>query len=287
MQKDDDAPSSQSDAGESAGISRPTHRIEPLRFSADGGPPTREPCEVVVESVLTIVIEGVGDVAVMCTPNDSVAMAMGFLFAEGIITGPEDIALVTHRTDPHVVALRVAGSERATSGRDLIVTSSCGMCGSRDIQDLMDGLTPGEDTLRVSPTVLRDVARNMRDRQGLFARTGGTHAAAIFAADGEIIALGEDIGRHNALDKAVGKCVLEGRSMRQRGVMLSGRISLEMVAKAARAGIEMVAAVSAPSSLAIEAAEQSNITLCGYVRADRATAYTHPHRIQDSGRPPA
>jgi len=260
-------------------------RVDPLRFTADGGPPVRDPCEVVVEDALTVRIEGVGDIAVMCTPSDSVALAVGFLFAEGLIGGTDDIAQLTHQTDPHVVAIRVVGAEPATAGRNLIVTSSCGMCGSHEIDAVIKALKPAGDSLRVLPSTIREVARSMRSRQSLFTRTGGAHAAAIFSAGGEIIAMAEDIGRHNALDKAVGRCLLDGLSLGERGVMLSGRISLEMVCKAARAGIEMVAAVSAPSSLAIEAADRCNMTLCGFVREDRATAFTYPHRIRSPEEP--
>ena len=269
--------------GRAERTAEPTCRVDPLRVSTEGAPPIRDHCEVVVEDVLTIMVEGVADLTIMCTPTDIVALAVGFLFAEGIISGKEDIVRLTQRSDPYVVAIRVDDAERVVAGRNLIVTSSCGMCGSRNIEKLMDGLTPGKDTLRVSPPLLRDVARKMHDRQGLFARTGGTHAAAIFSVDGEIIAMGEDIGRHSALDKAVGKCLLDEQPLRECGAMLSGRISLEMIAKAARAGLEVVAAVSAPSSLAIEAAKRCNITLCGFVRADRATVYTHPHRIEGIG----
>jgi FdhD protein len=281
MSSEDDTPSRPIDGEEAAESIQPTRPVEPLRFNTTGGPPTQDQCDVVVESVLTIMVDGVGNLTVMCTPTDTVALAVGFLFSEGIIAGPEDIAQLTQRADPYVVAVQVDNPERVTAGRNLIVTSSCGMCGSRNIDNLMANLTSGKDTFRVSPRVLCNVAREMRRRQGLFSSTGGTHAAAVFTRDGYIIAMGEDIGRHNALDKAVGKCLLESRPLDDRGVMLSGRVSLEMIAKAARAGFEVAAAVSAPSSLAIEAAERANITLCGYVRADRATAYTHPHRIQD------
>ncbi len=257
-----------------------TRHVDPLRVNTKGGPPTRDHCEVLVEDVLTIKIEGVDSFAMMCTPNDSVALAVGYLFSEGMIAGASDITHITHQTDPHVVTIRGVGAEATGGGRDLIKTSSGGKCGSRDIDNLLGGLEPGKNTLRISPAILRDVAEQMRTRQDLFALTGGAHAVAIFSAEGEIITMKEDIGRHNALDKAVGRCLLDKRPMRECGVMLSGRISLEMVAKAAQAGLELVAAVSAPSSLAIDAADRSGITLCGFVRADRATVYTHPHRFQ-------
>ncbi len=262
-----------------------TRPVDPLRISTDGGPPTRDHCNVIVEDVLTIMVEGGWSITVLCTPTDVIALTAGFLFAEGIISGSEDIVRLAKQDDPNVVAVRVDGPDRIAAARNLIVTSSCGMCGSRNIESFIEELKPGEDTFRISPAVLQGVSRKMRDRQGLFSQTGGTHAAAIFSAEGEIIAMGEDIGRHNALDKAVGKCLLGDRSLRQRGVMLSGRISLEMLAKSARAGLELVAAVSAPSSLAIEVAEKCNITLCGFVRDVRATVYTHPHRIEGIGEP--
>ncbi len=271
---------------EAEGTAEPTHRVDPLRVSTDGSPPRRDHCEVVVEDVLTIKIEGVESFAVMCTPTDTVALAVGFLFAEDIIMGTDEIVRLTQRTDPHVIAIRVQDSKQLTGGRNLLVTSSCGLCGSRKIVSLVEGLRHAKDTLRVSPMTLRTVAQQMCDRQDLFTRTGATHAAAIFSAAGEIVAMGEDIGRHNALDKAVGKCLLEDRPLREHGVMLSGRVSLEMLAKAAQAGMEVVAAVSAPTSLAIEVAERRRITLCGFVREDRATIYTHPHRIQGVGQVP-
>jgi len=266
--------------------SEATRPVDPLRISIDGGPPTRDHCDVVVEDVLTIMVEGGGSITVMCTPTDLVALTAGFLFAEGIISGSEDIVRLSKQDDPNVVAVRVDNPDRMAAARNLIVTSSCGMCGSRNIDGFIQALRPGEDTLRISPAILLGVSRSMRDRQGLFSTTGGTHAAAIFSADGEIIAMGEDIGRHNALDKAVGKCLLEGKSLRKRGAMLSGRISLEMLAKSARAGLELVAAVSAPSSLALDVAQRCNITLCGFVRDDRVTVYTHPHRLEGSGQSP-
>jgi FdhD protein len=177
--------------------------------------------------------------------------------------------------------MRLDDATPAGSGRNLIVTSSCGLCGIRNIDRLMSGQLASRDSLRVPASLLVAVADRMQARQRLFARTGATHAAAIFTADGELLAFGEDIGRHNALDKAIGECLLQGLSLGSRGVMLSGRVSLELVAKAANAGIEIVAAVSAPSSLAIDVAQRGNITLCSFVRGNRATVYTRPHRIEE------
>jgi FdhD protein len=262
------------------------HRVEPMRIRTDGGAPVPDPCDVAVEEVLTIMVEGVGNFAVMCTPCDAVALAVGFAFAEGMISSAEDVIQATQRVDPHVVAMRLEDPQRVETSRNLIVTSSCGLCGSRNIDSLMAGLMASKDSLRTSGALLRGVAEEMRRRQRLFTRTGCTHASAIFSASGEIVAFAEDIGRHSSLDKAIGYCLLDEHSLEQRGVMLSGRVSLELVAKSARAGIEIIAAVSAPTSLAIRAAERCNITLCAFVRGDRATVYTHPRRIRDVARPP-
>jgi FdhD protein len=127
--------------------------------------------------------------------------------------------------------------------------------------------------------MLLAVQEEMRRRQQIFAQTGGTHAAAIFNRQGNVVAFAEDIGRHNALDKCIGQCLLAGEPTAGCGAALSGRLSLEMVVKAARAGIEIIAAVSAPSSLAVDAATHCGITLCGFVREDRLTAFSHPARI--------
>lgn len=154
-----------------------------------------------------------------------------------------------------------------------------GMIDTRNVEEILAGLPKCGDSLRGSRALLNAAVEKMRSRQEVFAVTGATHAAAIFRADGGIAAFGEDVGRHNAMDKAVGRCLPAGGSCAGCGVALSGRVDFALVVKAARAGIELIAAVSAPTSLAIDAAERTGITLCAFVRDDRATVYTHPHRI--------
>jgi len=264
-----------------AATSESVYRVEPVRISSTGDAPRRDPGEVVAEELLTIMIEDVGSFAVMCTPCDVKAFAVGFAFSEGMISSADDVLQYTERHDPFTVAMRLDEPEQVISSRNLIVTSSCGLCGSRNIDNLLAGTVTCKDTLRMSVPDLCRIAREMHKQQDLFERTGGAHAAAIFSADGEIISFAEDIGRHNALDKVIGKSLAAGQSLEQRGVMLSGRVSLELVAKTARAGIEVLAAISAPSSLAMRAAQRCNITLCCFVRGDRTTVYTHPHRISD------
>ena len=257
--------------------------VQPLQFQANGAPPTRESDYVVVEDILVIDIEDVGSYTLLCTPYDTRALAVGFAFSEGIISGLDDMKMLYHCEDtPGVIRMAVADPARAQGPeRNLIVTSSCGMCGSREaVERFLSETSAVGQSLYVTTSLLMSTVQDMRTQQRLFSQTGGTHAAAIFSGGGEIISFSEDIGRHNALDKAIGKCLLAGIPTAGCGVVLSGRVSFELVAKSARAGLELVAAVSAPSSLAIDAAQRSNITLCGFVRDDRATAYTHPERIQ-------
>ncbi|MBI4879716.1 MAG: formate dehydrogenase accessory sulfurtransferase FdhD [Planctomycetes bacterium] len=135
------------------------------------------------------------------------------------------------------------------------------------------------DTLRLGRQALRAASKSVLESQPVFRQSGGTHAIGVFDAAGALLACAEDIGRHNALDKAIGKCLLAGVETAGRGAALSGRVSLEMVGKCARAGIELISAVSAPTSLAIEAAERWGITLCAFVREARATVFTHARRV--------
>lgn len=265
------------------GLDPAVRRVEPLRVSADGALPVRDPSDVVVEELLTIMVEDIGSFAVMCTPCDVEALAVGFAFSEGMISSMDDVVACSYRPDQQTVGVRLEEPAQGIASRNLIVTSSCGLCGSRNIDRLMSGRVASGDSLRVSASLLPVVAKKMRARQVLFAQTGGAHAAGIFNAEGDLITLGEDLGRHNALDKAIGKCLMQEVSLACRGAVLSGRLSLELVAKAARAGLEILAAVSAPSSLAIDVAQQCNITLCGFVRGERATVYTHPRRIKGIG----
>jgi FdhD protein len=167
------------------------------------------------------------------------------------------------------------------AGRNLLIVSSCGLCGVEGLDEKLRSLPRVGRSLRVESRVLAEVRKRLRDRQPLFEACGGTHAAGIFTANGELVATAEDAGRHNALDKAIGRCLLAGRSPAGCAAALSGRVSLEMVGKCARAGIELVSAISAPTSLAIEVAERCGITLCAFVREQRATVFTHPARITD------
>jgi FdhD protein len=247
-----------------------------------GGPAVEESVCVAVEAPLKIDVEGVETYTLLCTPGDRRAMAIGFLFSEGVIDGMADVASCRPcRDDPDVmrVKLREGVPRIGDPGRNLLIVSSCGACGSEELQRKLAALPTVGDTLRIDSGLLRSVSGEVRRGQALFDACGGTHAVGIFDREGEIVAAAEDTGRHHALDKAVGKCLLAGASPAGCGAVLSGRVSLEMVGKCARAGIELITAISAPTSLAIEVAERCEITLCAFVRETRATVFTHPGRV--------
>ena len=235
---------------------------------------------VIIEQPLTIMIDKVGSFTVMCTPSDIEALAVGFTFSEGMIKGIEEVVATYTRPElPNVIGVEIQDPTKASVGRNLIIASSCGMCGVRNIEKMFQNIPACESTLKVTDHLLVEVMQKLRGFQHVFDLTGGSHGAAIFNGSGEIIAFAEDIGRHNATDKAIGKCLLSGLDRISCGLALSGRVSLEIVTKAARAGIELIAAVSAVSSYAVSAAEKWNITLCGFVRPDKMNVYTKPERI--------
>jgi FdhD protein len=241
-----------------------------------------EDVRVVVEAALTIDVEGFDTYTLLCTPTDTEALAMGFLFTEGVIAGPDDLAeLRPCADDASVIRARFRGRipPIGEEGRNLLIASSCGLCGVESVEKKLASLPAVGDQLRIGADLLKAVNGALRERQTLFKASGGSHAAGIFAGDGELLAWAEDAGRHNALDKAIGSCLVRGVPTAGCGVVLSGRASLDMVGKCARAGIELISAVSAPTSLAVDIAEHTNITLCGFVREERATIFSHPRRI--------
>ena len=167
----------------------------------------------------------------------------------------------------------------------MIVASSCGLCGVRSIEKTLTQSAPVDFDLSLSHELLLQMPERLADAQRIYPATRAAHAAGVFSDRGEFVAFAEDIGRHNALDKAIGKCLLNKLSVQGLGVVLSSRASFEMVSKAVRAGIEIVLASSAASALAIEAAHQWNMTLCGPIRNNTALVHTHPQRITENGKP--
>jgi len=262
----------------------PAHRIS---TGSTGTPPVEESVGVALEGTVTIEIDGIGSYTVLCVPDDKRAMVLGFLYSEGIIDAASDVAFLEQsEVYPGVMQVRLAGnvSRSRTHESSRLILSSCGACGSEGIDSKLKAIREVDDTLRVDGSVLPAVRDSLRENQRLFKACGGTHAVAIFDDAGVILAAAEDTGRHNALDKAIGKCLLAGVPTERRGAALSGRVSVEMVGKCARAGIELITAISAPTSLAIEVAERCNITLCAFVRETRATVFTHPRRIVTTDR---
>ena len=242
----------------------------------------RDTVSVVLEAPTTIDVQGDVTYTLLCTPDDIQALAAGFLLSEGIVESLADVAFLRECSDdPKVIRVRLNRPipRLEDAGRNLLIVSSCGLCGVEGLDAKLGALPRVGDSLRVDSQVLRIVGSRLRDHQPLFRACGGTHAAGIFTASGEIVASAEDVGRHNALDKAIGRCMIALRSPAGCGAVLSGRVSLEMIVKCARAGIELVSAISAPTSLAIEVAERCGITLCAFVRETRATVFTHPGRI--------
>jgi len=256
---------------------------------------------LVTEEPLEIRIRGMGRspgrtdrVAVtMRTPGDDIELAVGFLFTEGILGGLEDLVSAGHAEarDPEAcrnvveVTLRSgAALDVARLRRNFYMTSSCGVCGKASLESIRVRGVPslaGRGSA-IPKDVLVVLPDRLRERQSLFAATGGLHAAGLFDARGHLLDVREDVGRHNAVDKLVGRQVLEGRTpLHDYGLAVSGRASFEIVQKAAVAGIPTVVAVGAASSLAVELAEEFGMSLVGFLRGRSFTVYTGVERIPD------
>ena len=252
----------------------------PVHCVSAADQPRTEQRDIVIEAPITIEIKDTGSYTIMCTPHEQVAMAVGFAFSEGLIRSRNDIAMVLAcPDDPNVIRMQLTsppGSEAPK--RNLLIVSSCGICGSEDMPAVLASLGVSGNTLTVTAQQLTDWITELHARQQLFKTTGATHAVGM-VCDGRLVAVCEDLGRHTAFDKALGTCLLKGLPTAGAVALSSGRVSFEIVAKAARTGVELIAAVSAPSSLAVEAADRCNITLCGFVRGRDATVYSHPERI--------
>lgn len=226
----------------------------------------------------------------MRTPTDDECLAAGFLFAEGVLPDRETVErVVSHRSNgEHIVDVHTRRPVTIDPGarRQFLTNSSCGVCGRSLVQGIFaERGGPVVSGLVVSARRLAELPRALRATQHLFDRTGGLHAAGLFGAEGPPVAVAEDVGRHNAVDKVVGRLFLD-RQLPASDLILqvSGRVSYEIVQKASAAGVPVVAAVSAPSSLAVSAADRLGITLAAFVREDRLSLYAHPERVDEGGR---
>ncbi|MEO6206589.1 MAG: formate dehydrogenase accessory sulfurtransferase FdhD [Candidatus Limnocylindrales bacterium] len=231
--------------------------------------------------------EPVAVAVTMRTPGHEAELAIGFLRTEGLIEGPEvvgteigDPAVLNQPDDTIIVRLSRLFDDSAVAERHFVATASCGICGKASIDEIAARCAPVPDGPTVTRAVVLALPDLIRAAQRAFDETGGLHAAALFTPVGELMAIREDVGRHNALDKLVGSQVLAGAlPLHDRIVMVSGRVSLEIVQKAAVAGVPIVCAVSAPTDLAVETAERLGVTLVGFLRGDGFNVYSHDRRI--------
>ncbi len=241
------------------------------------------------EEPMEVRIHGKPFAVIMRTPGRDHDLAAGFLLSEQIVRGSDEISLIRHCTDPktpdlkNVVDVTLQGElplERIRERRQVVTSSSCGLCGRLTLDSLHAEVPPIESTWQVAGESILDWPKRLRAAQAAFDRTGGMHAAGLFDAAGELLEVAEDVGRHNAVDKVVGRMLLRERlPLSSCGLAVSGRASFEIVQKALLAGIPVVAAVSAPTSLAIELAEESGITLLGFVRDGGYNIYSHSQRV--------
>ncbi len=220
----------------------------------------------------------------MRTPGDDEELAVGFLFSESIIRSMADIAIVKPCQGDNTIRVELEDDvelDLERLRRHFYTTSSCGVCGKASLDALhVMGAEPLETGARFAKDLLVSLPDRLRQAQAIFDETGGLHAAAAFAADGTIIAVREDVGRHNAVDKVVGTLFQEQRlPASELGLMVSGRASFELVQKALVAGMPLLAAVSAPSSLAVELAREFNVTLVGFLRGGSYNVYSGEERI--------
>ena len=264
------------------------------RWSA--GQWTESPDAVVTEEPLQLMLDGERLSVVMRTPGQDVELCVGLMFAEGIVRSLDEIRLIrisaesdeketgvrvdADLVESNQVDMNLAGAPRRKPERSMLSSSACGVCGTVMIEDLRRDLASLPEGPKVDPAILPGLVEILRQGQGVFERTGGLHAAGLFAADGTLVYLREDIGRHNAVDKVVGRALLDGVVPLADSIMVvSGRAGYEVVQKSISAGIPVLAAVGAPSSLAVSLAREFNQTLVGFLRGERFNVYSGPERL--------
>jgi FdhD protein len=271
----------------------PTVRTEIVTVTPDGESRIRTD-EVATEEPLEIRVRHRGvehQVAVtMRTPGNDFELAAGFLLSEGMVRAREHIAKVSYCASGPPEQLYNQVTVELTNGapfdpeqmqRNFYTTSSCGVCGKASLEAVRVQAAPLDDGPEVDPEIFNTLPKKLRARQRIFERTGGLHAAGLFDTKGDLLLIREDVGRHNAVDKLLGKLLMDGKiPARENILQVSGRTSFEIVQKAAIGGIPIVSAVSAPSSLAVSLAEELGMTLVGFVRGDSFNVYAEPRRIR-------
>ena len=237
-------------------------------------------------------VDGASFAVIMRTPGADRDLAAGFLLAEDVIRTADEIGTIEYCEDgtdegrDNTINVTLTGDAinrldaRLAERRQVTMTSSCGLCGRRTIESLQSRVASVHGDWTVAAEVIASLPDRLRRSQAMFESTGGLHAAGLFDRSGVLQLSAEDVGRHNAVDKLVGRTLLAGSHPLSQSILLvSGRTSFELVQKALLAGISLIAAVSAPSSLAIDLAERSGITLCGFVRGPQFNIYSHSHRV--------
>ncbi|EON24488.1 MULTISPECIES: formate dehydrogenase accessory sulfurtransferase FdhD [Nocardioides] len=272
-------------------MGRVTVRRRVLRLR--DGVASHRPDTLAAEEPMEIRVNGRALTVTMRTPGNDFDLAVGFLVSEGVIHHAEEVAAVRYCAGAtadgsntyNVVDVRLAPGVAAPDPsleRNFYTTSSCGLCGkaSLDAVRTQAAWSVADDPLVVEPAVLAVLPDRLREAQRVFDTTGGLHAAGLFSADGDMVVMREDVGRHNAVDKVIGHALLQGMvPLRGTVLMVSGRASFELVQKAVMGGIPALAAVSAPSSLAVELAEESGLTLVGFLRGTSMNVYSGADRL--------
>jgi FdhD protein len=248
---------------------------------------------VAVEEPMEVRVNGAPFAVIMRTPGADRDLAAGFLLAEDVVRSPDELGLIEYCADTdeegrdNVLNVTVIGEavprldERLANRRQVMMTASCGLCGRRTIESLRARVASVNGAWTVPGAVISSMPGTLRAAQRVFEATGGLHAAGLFDLEGRLLLMAEDVGRHNAVDKISGRMLLEDR-LPLSGTMLqvSGRTSFELVQKALLAGIPLIAAVSAPSSLAVDLAHEAGITLCGFVRGETFNVYANEGRLR-------
>ncbi|WP_329398972.1 formate dehydrogenase accessory sulfurtransferase FdhD [Streptomyces lydicus] len=275
-------------------MGRVTERRRVIRIR--GGAVSTRPDTLVAEEPLEIRLNGKPLAITMRTPGDDFALAAGFLVSEGVLGAAGELQNILYcagATEDGVNTYNVVDVKTApgvvipdlTLERNVYTTSSCGLCGKASLDAVRTTarwqLDTSPDTpVRITPATLSALPDRLRSAQRVFERTGGLHAAALFTTEGELLDVREDVGRHNAVDKIVGRALQQGRLPLSSAVlMVSGRASFELAQKAVMAGIPVLAAVSAPSSLAVDLAQETGLTLVGFLRGTSMNVYAGEHRL--------
>ena len=252
--------------------------------------------EIAAEEPLQLLLDGEPLSVVMRTPGNDIELALGLLHAERVVTSLDDVELLrisaesqeregavsvlSDLVESNAVDVHLRSTAARRPRRSFLSSSACGVCGATTLDDLAHDHAPLAPGPEVDVAVIPKLAAALREHQGIFERTGGLHAAGLFSPRGELVTVREDIGRHNAVDKIVGRAVLDRRTPLAGFVLaVSGRAGYEIVQKAVAAGIPVVAAIGAPSTLAVATAERFGLTLIAFLRGDRFNVYTRPERI--------